>query len=99
MITFDPPKDRIVAIPEEASRQSESGVSMLKGTSGEQPRMARVIAVGPDVDRAKIGDLFIFEAFGASEIELEKKKYIIIREEFVDTYLVDKITSLEEEKK
>ena len=96
---FKPRTDRIVAVPEEASRKTSTGISTIKGGSNEQPRIARAIEVGPDVMDVEVGDRFLFQAFAAADLQIGKEKYIVIREEFVDSFVEDSELEQSEEDK
>jgi|GEM_PF-3641529 len=80
---FNPLTDNIIAMPEEAAKQSKSGILFTTGTTREQPRIAEVKAVGPKVEHLKVGDKFLFQAFAAAELKVGDDNYIAIREEFV----------------
>lgn len=80
---FVPLFDNIIAVPEEAAKQSKSGILLAAGTSREQPRIAKVSSVGPKVANIKVGDRFLFKAFAATELKVGDKDYIAISEEFV----------------
>lgn len=80
---FKPLTDNIIAMPEEAAKQSKSGILFAAGTTREQPRIAKVIAIGSKVTHLKVGDRFLFQAFAAAELKVGDDNYIAIREEFV----------------
>lgn len=80
---FEPLNDNIIAEPEKAQTATKSGILLTSGTKREQPRTAKVIAVGPKVDRVKVGQRIIFQAFATSDLKVGDDEYIAIREEFV----------------
>ena len=88
---FKPLSDHIVATPEKAATQSKGGILFTASTTREQPRIANVVAVGPNVKEVKVGDRFLHQAFSASDIKVGDDEYIVIREEFV-------MATIEEEK-
>lgn len=80
---FNPLNDNIIAEPEEATEKSRAGILLGSGGSREQPRLAKVLAVGPKVERVKTGDRILFQAFATSDLQVGDDNYIAIREEFI----------------
>ena len=76
-----PLKDRIVAIVEKPLEKTKSGI--LLGEAKEKPAYAVVEAVGPEVSGVKKGDKIIYKEYSTTEVKMEGKEYIILKEEDV----------------
>jgi len=76
-----PLSDRIVAVKEEAMTTTKSGI--LLGEAKEAPAYAVVEAVGPDVKNVKQGDKIVYKNYSTTDIKLDNKDYIIVKEEDV----------------
>jgi len=79
--------DRVVLLPKEAESETKSGI-ILPTVAQNQSQEAEVIAVGDgttfegkDVGmRIKVGDKVIFSKYSGSEVVIDEKKYIIVRQ-------------------
>jgi chaperonin GroES len=80
---FQPNNDNIIAEPEKAQTMSKSGLYLGTGGNREQPRLAKVIAIGPNVKSIKVGDRILFQAFATADLKVGDEEYLAIREEFV----------------
>ena len=76
-----PLKDRIVAVVEKPLEKTKSGI--LLGEAKEKPAYAVVESVGPDVKDVKKGDKIICKDYSTTEIKIDEKEYIIVKEEDV----------------
>ncbi len=76
-----PLKDRVVAVVEKPLEKTKSGI--LLGEAKEKPAYAIVESVGPDVKDVKKGDKIIYKEYSATEIKMDEKDYIILKEEDV----------------
>jgi chaperonin GroES len=85
---LEPLDDRIVVEPMEAESKTKGGI-VLPDTAKEKPQKGTVIAVGPgrvadDGKRipptVKKGDKVIYAKYGGSEIDVDGKEYMILRE-------------------
>ena len=82
-----PLTDRVVLKQLEAEETTASGI-VLPGAAQEKPQEAEVIAVGPGgvVDgkevtmQVKAGDKVIYSKYSGTEVELEKEKYVIVKQ-------------------
>ena len=82
-----PLADRVVIKIVEAEEKTAIGI-VLPGTAKEQPQMAEVVEVGPGgiVDgkevnmELKVGDKVIYSKYAGTEVKLEGKEYIILRQ-------------------
>ena len=79
--------DRVVLKQFEAEETTKSGI-ILASKSQEKPQEAEVVAVGPGgmVDgkevtmQVKAGDKVIYSKYSGTEVELEKEKYVIVKQ-------------------
>ncbi len=76
-----PLSDRIVALKEEPMAQTKSGI--LLGEAKEAPAYAVVESVGPDVKIVKKGDKIVYKNYSTTDVKVENKDYIIVKEEDV----------------
>ena len=76
-----PLKDRIIAVVEKPLEKTKSGI--LLGEAKEKPAYAVVESVGPEVKDVKEGDKIIYKEYSTSEIKMDEKDYIILKEEDV----------------
>ena len=76
-----PLQDRVVAIKEEPMKATKSGI--LLGDAQEKPAYAVVESVGPDVKVVKKGDKIIYKQYSTTDVNIDDKDYIILKEEDV----------------
>lgn len=76
-----PLKDRIVAVVEKPLEKTKSGI--LLGEAKEKPAYAVVESVGPEVKEVKKGDKIVYKEYSTTEIKMDEKDYIILKEEDV----------------
>ena len=85
---IEPLEDRVVVQPLEAEEKTRGGI-VLPDTAKEKPQQGKVIAVGPGKmlesgERAepavKKGDVVVYAKYGGTEIEVDGKEYMILRE-------------------
>jgi chaperonin GroES len=83
-----PLADRLVVEPQEQEEVTASGI-VLPETAKEKPQKGTVIAVGPgrygDEDErvpmdVKKGDVILFAKYAGTEIKIDDKKYLILKE-------------------
>ncbi len=80
--------DRLVVEPRERESTTASGL-VLPETAKEKPQEGEVIAVGPgrrdddgkriDMD-VKVGDVVLYAKYGGTEIKVDDKKLLILKE-------------------
>jgi chaperonin GroES len=80
--------DRLVVEPKEREAMTASGL-VLPETAKEKPQEGEVIAVGPgrrdedgkriDMD-VKVGDIVLYAKYGGTEIKVDDKKLLILKE-------------------
>ena len=83
-----PLDDRIVIKQSEAEEKSSGGI-ILPDTAKEKPQIGNVVAIGPgklldDGKRSKmsvkIKDEVIYAKYMGSDVEIDREKYVILRE-------------------
>ncbi len=86
-----PLQDRIVVERIEEEEQKKGGI-IIPDTAKEKPQQGKVIAVGPGrIDKegkripveVKEGDRIIFSKYAGTEIKIDDKEYLIMREDDV----------------
>lgn len=76
-----PLSDRIVALKEQPMETTKSGI--LLGEAKEAPAYAVVESVGPDVKSVKKSDKIVYKNYSTTDVKIEDKDYIIVKEEDV----------------
>ena len=79
--------DRVVIKNVEMEETTKSGI-VLTGAAKEKPQMAEVLAVGPGgmvdgnevVMTLKVGDKVIYSKYAGTEVKLDGKEMIIVRQ-------------------
>lgn len=77
-----PLADRVIATREEAATRTASGL-YLPDSAKEKAIVAVVEAVGPDVKTLKKGDRIVYKEYTTTEIKVDGKEYLILKEEDV----------------
>jgi chaperonin GroES len=87
-MNLKPLGDRLVVEPRERESTTASGL-VLPETAKEKPQEGEVIAVGPgrrdddgkrvDMD-VKVGDIVLYAKYGGTEIKIDDKKLLILKE-------------------
>ena len=80
-MTLKPLKDRVVAVVDKPLEKTKSGI--LLGEAKEKPAYAVVFAVGPEVKAVQKGDKIVYKEYSTTEIRIDEKDYIILKEEDV----------------
>lgn len=87
-ISFKPLGSRVLVEPIEQEEVTASGI-VLPETAKEKPQQGKVLAAGPgdrneDGDRIamdiKVGDTVLFAKYSGTEVKMEGKKLLILRE-------------------
>ena len=88
VLKLKPLADRVVVEPTEQEEMTASGI-YVPDTAKEKPQKGKVLAVGPgrkDDDGKRIpmdvavGDRVLYAKYGGTEVKLEDKKYLILKE-------------------
>ena len=80
-MALKPLKDMVVAVQEKPLEKTESGI--LLGEAKEKPVYAVVESVGPEVKNVKTGDKIIYKEYSTTNLKIDEKEYIIVKEEDV----------------
>lgn len=87
-LKYKPLGDRVIVEPQTAEQVTKSGI-VLPDTAQEKPQTGKVLAVGPgrvtDEGKAvpmhvKTGDVVIYAKYGGTELKMDSKEYLIVRE-------------------
>jgi len=81
-VPIQPLADYVVAEQEEAETKTASGL-YIPGNAQEKPKVAKVLATGKDVRNVKTGDRIIFGGYSNTDIKMDGKTYMLIKEENV----------------
>ena len=83
-----PLSDRVVIQPLEAEEKTSGGI-YLPDTAKEKPQMGKIVAAGPGKVsdsgqlvkmEVKVGDTVLYGKYSGTDITLEEKDYLIVRE-------------------
>lgn len=80
--TIKPLGDRVVATRVEAKSKTASGI-YLPDSSREKSYVAVVEATGPKVSSLKKGDQIVYKEYSTTELTIDGKEYLIVKEEDV----------------
>ena len=84
-----PTKDRVLVEPAPAEEKTAGGI-IIPDTAKEKPQKGKVIAVGKgkkdEPMTVKVGDTVLYGKYSGTEVTLEGKTYLIMRED--DIYMV-----------
>ncbi|MBI2279729.1 MAG: co-chaperone GroES [Bacteroidetes bacterium] len=82
-INIKPLADRVIVEPAAAEERTAGGL-IIPDTAKEKPQRGKVLAVGagkPDEPMTvKVGDLVLYGKYAGTEITVEGKDYLIMRE-------------------
>jgi chaperonin GroES len=79
--------DRVIVLPKESEEVTKSGI-VIPDTAKEKPQEGEVVAVGPGrIEEGKripmdvkVGDRIIYSKYGGTEVKIEDKEHLILRE-------------------
>ena len=78
-----PLADRVLVKPKEAETKTASGL-YIPDTAKEKPQEGKVIAAGPgkkdEPMEVKVGDEVIYGKYAGTEVTVEGKKYLIVKQ-------------------
>lgn len=80
--SLNPLADYLVAQQEEATTKTASGL-YLPDKATEKPKIAKVLKVGKGVKEVKTGDRIVYKSYSTTEVKVDDKEYILIKEEDV----------------
>ena len=83
-LNIKPLADRVVVEPAAAEEKTAGGI-IIPDTAKEKPQKGKVLAVGngkPDEPMTvKVGDTVLYGKYAGTELKLDGKEYLIMREE------------------
>ena len=83
-LKIKPLSDRVLIEPAAAETQTASGI-YIPETAKEKPQKGKVVAVGKGTKKhdmtVKVGDEVLYGKYSGTELKLEGKDYIIMRED------------------
>lgn len=77
---LQPLGDYVVAQAEEAETKTASGL-YLPGGAQEKPKVAKIVAVGPNAKQVKVGDRIVYKAYSNTDVKVGRDEYILVKEE------------------
>jgi len=87
-MNLKPLGDRLIIEPVEEEAMTTSGI-VLPETAKEKPMKGKVLALGPGARKedgsriaidVSLGDTVLYAKYGGTEVKLENKKYLILKE-------------------
>jgi len=82
-VSVKPLADRVLVEPAEAETKTASGI-IIPDTAKEKPMKGKVIAVGAgkkdEPVTVKVGDTVLYGKYAGTELQIEGKEYLIMRE-------------------
>jgi len=82
-LNIKPLSDRVIVEPAAAETQTASGI-IIPDTAKEKPQKGTVLAVGngkkDEPMTVKVGDRVLYGKYAGSELKLDGKDYLIVRE-------------------
>ncbi len=81
-VPINPLGDYVVAVAEEASSRTASGL-YLPTEATEKPQTAKVVAVAKGVQSLKTGDKIIYKSYSTTDVKVGDQEYILVKEEDV----------------
>ena len=82
MAKLKPLGHKVVVERTQAVEKTAGGI-VIPDTAKEKPEQGKVVAVGKDVEEIKVGDVIVFGNFAATEVKVDGKEYLIVREKEV----------------
>ena len=82
-LKIKPLADRVLVEPLEAETKTASGI-IIPDTAKEKPQKGSIVAVGPGTKEnpvtVKVGDSVLYGKYSGTELKLDGKDYLIMRE-------------------
>lgn len=82
-LKITPLHDRVIVAPAQAETKTAGGI-IIPDTAKEKPQQGTVVAAGPgkkdEPITVKTGDVVLYSKYAGTEITLEGKEYMIMRE-------------------
>ena len=82
-LNIKPLADRVLVEPLQAETKTASGI-IIPDTAKEKPQKGSIVAVGPGTKEnpvtVKVGDSVLYGKYSGTELKLDGKDYLIMRE-------------------
>ncbi len=82
-INIKPLADRVVIEPAQAETKTSSGI-IIPDTAKEKPQRGTIVAAGPgkkdEPVTVKVGDVVLYGKYAGTEITIDGKDYLIMKE-------------------
>ena len=82
-LNIKPLADRVLLEPLEAETKTASGI-IIPDTAKEKPQKGNIVAVGPGTKdnpvTVKVGDSVLYGKYSGTELKLDGKNYLIMRD-------------------
>jgi chaperonin GroES len=82
-VNIKPLADRVIIEPAQAEQKTAGGI-IIPDTAKEKPQRGKVVSVGPgkkdEPMTLKEGDVVLYGKYAGTEISIEGKDYLIMRE-------------------
>lgn len=76
-MAFKPLANRVLVERQEETNTTATGI-IIPDNAKEKPLQGKAIAVGPDADGIKEGDMVVFAKYSGTEITIDNKEYLIL---------------------
>lgn len=86
--SIKPTAGYVLIEPEEATKQTSSGIYLPDNASGDKPQQGKILAAGSDEitekgtsrkSPAKVGDKVIYKKWGGNEVKIDAKEYLFVK--------------------
>ncbi len=82
-VTIKPLADRVLVKPLEAEMKTASGI-IIPDSAKEKPQKGTIVAAGPGTNdekmEVKVGDVVLYGKYAGSELSVDGKDYLIMRQ-------------------
>jgi chaperonin GroES len=82
-VKIKPLADRVLVEPMQAEEKTKSGI-IIPDTAKEKPQKGTVVAAGPGTKdekmEVKVGDVVLYGKYAGSELSIEGKDYLMMRQ-------------------
>ena len=82
-VNIKPLADRVVVEAAAAEEKTAGGI-IIPDTAKEKPQRGKVVAAGPgkkdEPTQVKVGDIILYGKYSGTEIQVDGKDYLIMRE-------------------
>jgi chaperonin GroES len=79
-VNIQPLAEYVLAQQEDAETKTASGLYLME-KSQEKPKIAKVLAIGTDAKKVKVGDRVIYKSYSTTDVKHDGQDYILIKEE------------------